>query len=99
MPGFPSNDFEQGPKNGKEVADFCYNTYDVKFSMFAKSSVKGTQANPLHALLVKLTGTEPKWNFYKYLIDRNNKVAGSYSSKVTMTDSQLVVDIEKSLAQ
>jgi glutathione peroxidase len=97
--GFPSNDFEQEPKNGKEIADFCFNTYGVKFPMFAKSSVKGPQANSLYATLTKLTGTEPKWNFHKYLIDRNGKVIGTYSSKVTPNDKQLVADIEKSLGQ
>lgn len=97
--GFPSNDFEQEPKNGKEIADFCYNTYGVKFPMFAKSSVKGPQANAMHATLAKLTGTEPKWNFYKYLIDRSGKVVGNYPSKVTPADKKFIADIEKSLAQ
>jgi glutathione peroxidase len=97
--GFPSNDFEQEPKDGKAIADFCFNTYGVKFPMFTKSSVKGPQANPLHATLAKLTGSEPKWNFYKYLIDRNGKVVGNYPSKVTPDDKKFVADIEKTLAQ
>jgi glutathione peroxidase len=97
--GFPSNDFEQEPKDGKAIADFCFNTYGVKFPMFAKSSVKGAQANPLYASLAKQTGTEPKWNFYKYLIDRSGRIVGSYPSKVTPTDRQFVADIEKTLAQ
>jgi glutathione peroxidase len=96
--GFPSNDFEQEPGNGKQIADFCYNTYGVKFPMFAKTSVAGPNANPLHAALARLTGTPPKWNFHKYLIDRSGKVVDNYPSKVTPADKRLVADIEKALA-
>jgi glutathione peroxidase len=97
--GFPSNDFgKQEPGTSKEIADFCYNTYGVKFPMFAKSSVTGAAANPLHANLIKLTGKEPKWNFTKYLIDRHGKVLDYYPSKVTPDDKQLVTRIEQALA-
>ncbi len=97
--GFPSNDFgKQEPGNSKEIADFCYNTYGVKFPMFAKSSVKGPAANPLHANLIKLTGKEPKWNFTKYLIDRNGKVIEYFPSKVTPEDKELVAKVEAALA-
>jgi glutathione peroxidase len=96
--GFPSNDFgKQEPGNSKEIADFCFNTYGVKFPMFAKSSVKGADVNPLHAELIKATGQEPKWNFTKYLIDRNGKVIQHYPSKVTPEDKQLVSKIEQAL--
>jgi glutathione peroxidase len=97
--GFPSNDFgKQEPGNAKEIADFCFNTYGVKFPMFAKSSVKGPQANPLHARLIKATGEEPKWNFTKYLIDRNGNIVEHFPSKVTPEDKVLVSKIEKALA-
>jgi glutathione peroxidase len=98
--GFPSNDFGgQEPGDSKQIADLCFNTYGVKFPMFAKSAVSGKEANPLHAQLAKATGTTPKWNFYKYLIDRSGNVVGSYSSRVTPSDRQLTSDIEKALAQ
>ncbi|RZI44544.1 glutathione peroxidase [Herbaspirillum sp. HC18] len=98
--GFPSNDFgNQEPGDSKQIADFCFNTYGVKFPMFAKSSVSGKGANPLHTELAKITGTTPKWNFYKYLIDRHGNVVGSYSSLITPSDRGLVGDIEKALAQ
>jgi len=97
--GFPSNDFgKQEPGSSKEIADLCYNTYGVKFPMFAKSAVTGSAANPLHAQLIKATGKEPKWNFTKYLIDRNGKVIEHYPSKVTPDDKQLVTRIEQALA-
>lgn len=96
--GFPSNDFgRQEPGNAKEIADFCYNTYGVKFPMFAKSVVTGNAANPLHAQLSRATGKEPKWNFTKYLIGRDGKVIEHFPSKVTPDDKQLVGKIEQAL--
>jgi glutathione peroxidase len=96
--GFPSNDFgKQEPGNSKEIADFCYNTYGVKFPMFAKSSVIGPDTNPLHSELTKITGNAPKWNFTKYLIDRNGKVLEYFPSKVTPQDPALVSKIEQAL--
>jgi glutathione peroxidase len=97
--GFPSNDFgKQEPGNAKEIADFCFNTYGVKFPMFAKSSVTGAEANPLHASLTKATGQAPKWNFTKYLIGRDGKVLDYFPSKVTPEDPALVGKIEQALA-
>ena len=97
--GFPSNDFgKQEPGSAKEIADFCFNTYGVKFPMFAKSVVSGSEANPLHAELAKITGKEPKWNFTKYLIGRDGKVLEHFPSKVTPEDPALVGKIEQALA-
>ncbi len=97
--GFPSNDFgKQEPGNSKEIADLCFNTYGVKFPMFAKSSVTGPEANPLHAGLTKATGQAPKWNFTKYLIGRDGKVLEHFPSKVTPEDPALVGKIEQALA-
>ena len=97
--GFPSNDFgKQEPGSAKEIADFCFNTYGVKFPMFAKSVVSGPQANPLHAELARINGKEPKWNFTKYLIGRDGKVLEHFPSKVAPEDAQLVGKIEQALA-
>jgi len=96
--GFPSNDFgKQEPGNAKEIADLCFNTYGVKFPMFAKSAVTGPEANPLHASLTKATGQAPKWNFTKYLIGRDGKVLEYFPSKVTPEDPALVGKIEAAL--
>jgi glutathione peroxidase len=98
--GFPSNEFgKQEPGDSKQIADFCFNTYGVKFPMFVKSSVKGPEVNPLHAALIKATGSTPKWNFHKYLIDRKGNVLAAYPSDTAPGDKKLVADIEKALAQ
>ena len=96
--GFPSNDFSQEPGNNKEIADFCYNTYGVKFPMFAKSSVKGKEANPLFAALVKAGAKAPSWNFNKYLIDREGKLVASYGSMTKPDNKDFVGALEKALA-
>ena len=95
--GFPSNDFKQEDADAKKIADLCYNTYGVKFPMFASTVVSGASANPLYSELIKATGNQPKWNFNKYLIDRNGKVIEYYPSKVTPEDPALVGKIEQAL--
>ncbi len=98
--GFPSNEFgKQEPGTSREIADFCFNTYGVKFPMFAKSDVKGANKNALYVQLVKATGQEPQWNFNKYLVDRRGKVVASYPSEVEPESAQLVSAVEKALGQ
>lgn len=96
--GFPSNDFSQEPEDNKKIADFCFNTYGVKFPMFAKSSVKGREANPLFAALVKAGGKEPGWNFYKYVIGHDGKLVGSYNSLTRPDSKGFVTALEQALA-
>lgn len=96
--GFPSNDFHQETGTAKEIADLCANTFGVKFPMFAKTHVRGEQANPLYAELTRLSGTSPKWNFYKYLVARDGRTVQSRSSLTSPQDPAFVRDIEKLLA-
>ena len=96
--GFPSNDFgQQEPGSGKEIADFCFNTYGVKFPMFSKTVVVGTGRSPLYAALAKASGEAPQWNFHKYLVDRQGRVAGSFASSVAPDDKRLLAAIERAL--
>jgi glutathione peroxidase len=98
--GFPSNDFgQQEPGSNKDIADFCKNTYDVKFPMFAKSSVSGSNPNPLFKMLIAKTGTTPKWNFYKYLINRSGNVVDSFGSLTNPTSTKITGEIEKLLGE
>jgi glutathione peroxidase len=98
--GFPSNDFgQQEPGKGKDIADFCFNTYGVKFPMFEKSVVTGKNANPLFQELAKAGGGSPRWNFYKYLVGRDGKLIDSYSSMTSPDGSAIVADVKKALAQ
>jgi glutathione peroxidase len=67
--------------------------------MFAKSVVSGSNPNPLFKMLIAKTGTTPKWNFYKYLIDRNGNVVDSYNSTTKPTSNTITNDIEKLLKE
>ena len=96
--GFPSNDFAQESGNNQQIAEFCANTYGVKFPMFAKSSVAGAQASPFFRQLAEATGQKPRWNFYKYLIGRDGKPVASYSSMTSPDSKDLLREIERQLA-
>ncbi len=96
--GFPSNDFEQEPGANKDIADFCFNTYGVKFPMFAKTSVVGKNANLFYIDLARLTNKRPEWNFHKYLLDRSGKPVQSFASVVSPTDRRFVMEIERLLS-
>lgn len=96
--GFPSNDFSQEPDSNGKIADFCENTFGVKFPMFAKASVKGPDALPLFKQLAERTGTAPRWNFYKYIISRDGQTIKSYSAMTGPQDKSFVQEIEKQLA-
>ncbi len=97
--GFPSNDFAQETGSNQQIAAFCENTFGVKFPMFAKSTVSGAQASAFYRQLAEATGTQPRWNFYKYLIARNGKVVDAYSSLTGPENQSLLRDIERQLAK
>ena len=78
--GFPCNQFgSQEPGTEADIQSFCATTYDVSFPMFAKVEVNGADAHPLYRYLKGerpgILGTEAiKWNFTKFLVDRNGSV-------------------------
>jgi len=96
--GFPSNDFSQETGSNKEIADFCENTFNVKFPMFVKSSVSGRSANPLFKQLANTTGTTPRWNFYKYLISRDGLKVSAFNSSVDPANPRFLKDLETLLS-
>jgi glutathione peroxidase len=83
--GFPCDQFgHQEPGDEQEIKSFCSLTYDVSFPMFAKIAVNGGGAHPLYQFLKKeakgLLGSEAiKWNFTKFLVDKDGKVVGRYA--------------------
>ncbi|WP_343520834.1 glutathione peroxidase [Sphingomonas sp.] len=99
--GFPCNQFgAQEPGDAAEIASFCSLTYDVTFPVFGKVDVNGPDAAPLYRFLKReapgLFGTEGiKWNFTKFLIDRDGKVVDRYAPQTKPED--IAEDIEKLL--
>jgi glutathione peroxidase len=87
--GFPCNQFgAQEPASEAEIAKFCSANYDVSFPMFAKIEVNGENAHPLYRLLKHaapgILGSEAiKWNFTKFLIDREGRVVKRFAPNDT----------------
>lgn len=99
--GFPSNDFSQEPGSNKEVAEFCENTFNVKFPMFAKSSTRADRpdSNPLIVELSKRSGQAPRWNFHKYLVSRDGSEILSFASATEPLSRPFTRELERLLGQ
>ena len=87
--GFPCDQFgHQEPGDEEEIKNFCSLNYDVKFPLFSKIDVNGANTHPLYKYLKKeakgLLGSESiKWNFTKFLVDKDGKVLRRYASTDT----------------
>lgn len=93
--GFPSNDFgNQDPGSEKQIQTFCRLTYGVRFPMFEKTHAAERTADPLYRQLGELAGEYPRWNFHKYLLDREGRLVGSFPSQIRPDDRRLIEQIE-----
>jgi len=87
--GFPANNFgKQEPGNDTQINNFCKVNYGVTFPLFKKNDVKGNSKQPVYQWLTDKNKNgwndiEPKWNFYKYLVDENGNLSGVFSSSVS----------------
>src|SRR5271165_5727598 len=100
--GFPANNFgAQEPGTNEEIKTFCTRKYSVTFPMYSKISVKGADQAPLYAYLTKDAGPsvagEIKWNFTKFLVDRNGNVVQRFEPAVTPDSPEVISAIEKQL--
>lgn len=97
---FPCNQFgAQEPGDAEEIKNFCSLTYDVSFPLMAKIDVNGDDADPIFKHLKKektgLLGSGIKWNFTKFLVDRDGKVVSRHAP--TTKPEQLRKEIEELL--
>ena len=100
--GFPANNFgAQEPGTNEEIKTFCTRKYSVTFPMYSKISVKGADQAPLYGYLTKETGAgiagDIKWNFTKFLVDRDGKVVQRFEPAVTPDSGEMTAAIEKQL--
>jgi len=84
--GLPVGGLPPGTEGQQGIAEQCFDVYGVRFPMFAKSGVVGQTANPFFAALARETGEAPKWNFHKYLVDRQGRAVASFPSAVDPLD-------------
>lgn len=100
--GFPANNFlSQEPGSDSQIKTFCTTTYGVSFPMFAKVSVAGKD---IHPFFQELTSADPRfkgkvtWNFNKFLIGRDGKLAARFDSKVKPESKEMTEILERLLA-
>ena len=97
--GFPSNDFaSQDPGTEAQIANVCYVNYGVTFPMFEKISVRGEAAHTFFRSLSAISGSDPTWNFHKYLIYRGGERVVAFPSHTTPASPELLTAIEEALA-
>lgn len=99
--GFPCNDFgKQEPGTAKEIQTFCEENYGVTFDMMEKISVAPGARHPFYAKLIKDAGGPDKirWNFEKFLIDRNGKIAKRFAPKTKPQDNELLTAVKQAVA-
>jgi glutathione peroxidase len=103
--GFPANDFMgQEPGSNTEIKQFCSTKYAVKFPMFSKIHVKGSEIAPLYSYLTQksengVLDAKVTWNFQKFLVGKDGKVIASFDPKKKVTDESVVSSVEKALAE
>jgi len=102
--GFPANNFgAQEPGTNAEIKTFCSRKYNVTFPMYSKVSVKGDDQTPLYQYLTKATkppiSGDIKWNFTKFLVDKNGNVVQRFEPDVTPDSPDVTSAIEKLLKQ
>ena len=98
MLGVPSNDFgQQEPGTNKDIKNFCESKFGISFPMTEKVIVKGENAHPFYIWARENYGksTIPKWNFHKIIVDRNGKIADTFSSFTKPTSKKFIKSIEK----
>jgi glutathione peroxidase len=94
--GFTSNDFNQENKDEEKSAEVCFLNNGVTFTVLAATHVKGPEANAVFKELNKQS-SEPKWNFNKYLVTADGKVAQYFPQTVTPESAEFTAAIEKIL--
>jgi glutathione peroxidase len=98
---FPCNDFgHQEPGTNEEIQKFCTSNYNVTFQLFDKIKVLGDERSPLYAKLINNDVTEKgdvKWNFEKFLIDREGNIVARFRDKVKPENDEIIQALEKQL--
>lgn len=100
---FPCNQFgNQEPGTNEEIKNFCSSKFDVTFRLFDKIDVNGEHKSPLYTILTDndITGKgDIKWNFEKFLIDKNGNVIERFVSNVEPNSEKLISALEKELSK
>lgn len=90
----------QEPGTNEEIKEFCFLNYNITFPLFSKISVKGADMHPLYGYLTQANGFsgEITWNFNKFLIDKDGKVADRFDARLGPLNAKIILSIEQQLS-
>lgn len=98
--GVPSNDFNQEPGNASEILAAAHGQYGVSFSLAEKTAILGAEAHPFYrwAALERPLDV-PRWNFHKYLVGRDGRLAAAFATRVEPMDARVIEAIVREIKE
>jgi glutathione peroxidase len=95
----PSNDFNQELSSNSKVKEFCKISFDLTLPMTEITSIRGKNAHPFYRWLKKEHNFQPKWNFYKVLLDKNGQFHSSFNSLTKPNSTSILKVVDEILKQ
>ena len=95
----PSNDFNQELSSNSDVKEFCNVSFGLTLPITEITSIRGNKAHPFYGWLKREHGFQPKWNFYKVLLDKNGSFHASFNSFTKPNSSSLLKVVDEVLKQ
>ncbi len=95
----PSNDFNQELSSDSKVKEFCSVSFDLTLPMTEITSIRGKRSHPFYRWLKKEHNFQPKWNFYKVLLDKNGQFHSSFNSLVKPYSPSIIKVVDEILKQ
>ena len=93
--GVPSDNFNQEPGSEKEIKEFCMVNFNITFNLTKKNDVTGANAHPLFKWLNDNYDAKPKWNFFKFVINKDGKLENHFSSMISPSSKKLTSVLDK----
>ena len=93
--GVPSDNFHQEPGSEEDIKKFCMVNFNISFDLTKKNNVVGSEVHPFFEWLDKNYNAKPKWNFYKFVINKDGKLENHFSSMITPSSEQLTSVLDK----
>ena len=93
--GVPSDNFHQEPGSEEDIKKFCMVNFNISFDLTKKNNVVGSEVHPFFEWLDKNYNAKPKWNFYKFVINKDGKLENHFSSMIVPSSVKLISALDK----
>ena len=93
--GVPSDNFHQEPGSEKDIKKFCMVNFNISFDLTKKNNVVGSEMHPFFKWLDDNYDARPKWNFYKFVINKDGKLESHFSSMIVPSSEKLISSLDK----